>query len=81
MTREQEQEIEKDHYSNLNRSNKWLGIIEYKSLIILLVILFFTWSVLDIFMQNQIYRVYLLVIIAIPFRKITKSILSSLSLL
>ncbi|MBQ8042578.1 MAG: hypothetical protein IJ272_00300 [Clostridia bacterium] len=57
----------KDNYPNLNRSNKWLGIIDYKSLIILFVILFLTWSILGLLIQNQIYRVYLLVIIAIPF--------------
>lgn len=59
--------LEKDNYPNLNRSNKWLGIIDYKSLIILLVILFLVWNILGIFVQNQIYRVYMLVIIAIPF--------------
>lgn len=58
---------EKDNYSNLNRSNKWLGIIDYKSLIILLVILFITWNILGVFVNNQIYRVYMLVIVAIPF--------------
>lgn len=58
---------EKDNYPNLNRDNKWLGIIDYKSLVILLVILFLTWNILGVFIQNQIYRTYLLVIIAIPF--------------
>lgn len=58
---------ERDNYPNLNRSNKWLGIIDYKSLIVLLVILFATWNVLGLFIQNQVYRLYILVIIAIPF--------------
>lgn len=58
---------EKDNYPNMNRNNKWLGIIDYKSLIILLAILFLTWNILGVFIQNQIYRVYLLIIIAIPF--------------
>ena len=58
---------ERDSYPNLNRSNKWLGIIDYKSLVILLIILFLTWNILGIFVQNQIYRIYLLIIIAIPF--------------
>lgn len=57
----------KDNYSNLNRSNKWLGLIDYKSLIILLVILFLVWNILGIFIQNVVYKVYTLVIIAIPF--------------
>ena len=58
---------EKDNYSNLNRENKWLGIIDYKSLIILLVILFIAWNVLGVFVGNQMYRIYLLIIISIPF--------------
>lgn len=57
---------EKDHYPNLNRSNKWLGIIDYKSLIILLLILFAIWNILGIFIENQIYRVYTIGIITIP---------------
>ena len=60
-------ERDRDNYPNLNRSNKWLGIIDYKSLIIFLVILFLTWNILGLFVQNQVYRVYLLIIIAIPF--------------
>ena len=58
---------EKDNYSNLNRSNKWLGIIDYKTLIILAIILFLTWNILGIFIQDIAYRVYVLIIIAIPF--------------
>ena len=57
----------KDNYSNFNRSSKWLGIIDYKSLIVLLVVLFVTWNILGIFIDNQVYRVYLLIIISIPF--------------
>lgn len=57
----------KDNYSNLNRSNKWLGIIDYKSLIIFLVMLFLVWNILGLFIQSVLYRVYILVIISIPF--------------
>lgn len=56
----------RDNYPNLNRSNKWLGIIDYKSLVILLVILFAIWNILGLFIQNQLYRVYTLIIISIP---------------
>ena len=58
--------VERDNYSNLNRSNKWLGIIDYKSLIILLVILFAVWKIIGIFIQNQLYRIYIVIIISIP---------------
>ena len=56
----------RDNYPNLNRSNKWLGIIDYKSLIVLLIILFVVWNILGMFMQNQLYRIYIVVIISIP---------------
>lgn len=59
--------VEKDNYSNLNRSSKWLGIIDYKSLIILLVVMFAIWNVLGIFLEDTIYRIYVLAIILIPF--------------
>ncbi len=62
-----EETKERDNYPNLNRSNKWLGIIDYKSLIIFLIILFAIWNILGLFVSNQVYKVYLLVIIAIPF--------------
>lgn len=58
--------IARDNYPNLNRSNKWLGIIDYKSLVILLVILFVVWNILGLFLQNQLYRIYILTIISIP---------------
>lgn len=58
--------IARDNYPNLNRSNKWLGIIDYKSLAILLAILFAVWNILGLFLQNQLYRAYILIIISIP---------------
>ena len=67
MERERnKEEIARDNYPNLNRSNKWLGIIDYKSLIILIVILFGVWNILGLIVQNQLYRVYILIIISIP---------------
>ena len=62
-----EKNIDKDNYPNLNRSNKWLGIIDYKSLIILLVLLFIIWNVLGLLITNQVYKIYILIIILIPF--------------
>lgn len=62
-----EKEYNKDAYPNFNRTNKWLGIIDYKTLIILILILFAVWNLLGIFIQSQLYRVYIVVIIAIPF--------------
>lgn len=56
----------RDNYSNLNRSNKWLGVIDYKSLVILLAMFFCIWNILGLFLQNQLYKVYILIIISIP---------------
>jgi len=64
--RYKEEGAARDNYPNLNRSNKWLGIIDYKSLVIILVILFIAWNVIGLFLQNQLYRIYVLIIISIP---------------
>lgn len=56
----------KDNFSNLNRSYKWLGIIDYKSLAIFLIMFFLVWNLLSIFTNNTVYKTYTLVIIAIP---------------
>lgn len=58
---------EQDHYSNFNRKNKWLGIIDYKSLIILLVILFAIWNMLGIFIKKEIQKLYIIIVVSIPF--------------
>ena len=57
---------ERDNYPNLNRSNKWLGIIDYKTLTFILVLLFLMWNLLGVFVESSIYRVYVLIIMAIP---------------
>ena len=58
--------MDKDSYSNLNRRFKWLGIIDYKSLIILLIYLFVLWNVSYLFVSNIVYRVYIEIVLAIP---------------
>ena len=57
---------DRDNYPNLNRSNKWLGIIDYKTLTFILIILFVMWNLLGVFVQSPIYKIYLLVIMSIP---------------
>ena len=61
-----ETNIDKDNYPNLNRCNKWLGIIDYKSVIILLVLIYIIWNILGVILTNQIYRIYILIIMLIP---------------
>lgn len=57
---------DKDNYTNLNRTNKWLGIIDYKSLIILLIFMFLIWNILDIFIVSAVYKVYVIILVLIP---------------
>lgn len=58
--------MEKDTYSNINRKSKWLGIIDYKSIIILLAYIVIMWNVTGVFLTSVIYRVYIVIILVIP---------------
>ena len=58
---------EKNNYANFNRNNKWLGIIDYQSLIIFLIVMFLVWNILGAFLDNIMYRAYIVTIISIPF--------------
>lgn len=57
---------DKNTFACLNRKSKWLGIIDYKSLVVLIIYVFAVWSVFGIFIQNIIYRMYFTVIFLIP---------------
>lgn len=56
----------RDNYPNFNRVNRWLGIIDYKALIAVIIILVITWNFIGIFIDSQLYKVYITVIISIP---------------
>ena len=58
--------MEKDCYSNLNKEFKFLGIIDYKSAIILLIYIVILWNVLSLFDLSVIYRLYIELILSIP---------------
>ena len=58
--------MERDNFSNLDKEFKWLGIIEYKTLTILLILVAIIWNVSGLFVRNTIYRIYAEVIIIIP---------------
>ena len=58
--------MEKDCYTNFNKDFKWLGIIDYKSLIFLLLYLSILWNISSLFVSSVIYRVYIEIIFAIP---------------
>lgn len=53
-------------YKNLNRQNKLLGIIDYKTIIILLVYMWGVWQVASFLFSNLMYRTYMLIILVIP---------------
>lgn len=56
----------KQVYSNLNRENKLFGIIDYKTLIVLLIIIMFIWWFSGLIFSNIINRTYMLIITLIP---------------
>lgn len=57
---------EKEVLMNYKRNNKWLGIIDYKSLTFLAIYLFTIWNGIDFIGITLEYKVYLFVCLSIP---------------
>ncbi|MDF2865921.1 MAG: hypothetical protein K0R72_739 [Clostridia bacterium] len=57
---------EKEMYMNYKRNNKWLGIIDYKSLSFLIFYLVLIWNVVDFFEITLEYKIYIFVCLSIP---------------
>ncbi len=57
---------EKEIYMNYKRNNKWLGIIDYKSLAFLVFYLVLIWNVIDLFKIRLEYKIYIFVCLSIP---------------
>lgn len=53
-------------YPNLNRENKFLGIIDYKSLILLLVYVVGVWKLSCIIFAKILFRIYAVIILSVP---------------
>ena len=53
-------------YRNFNRKNRFLGIIDYKTLVILLGYMWIVWETSTKIFNNIIYSVYLLMFLTIP---------------
>jgi glucose dehydrogenase len=53
-------------YKNLNRQNKFLGIIDYKTLVILLGYMWGIWELSGLLFNNLMYRGYMLIFLSIP---------------
>lgn len=53
-------------YPNLNRPSKWLGIIEYKVVVIVLIYMVILWLILGIFIDNNMTKLYMELIMVVP---------------
>ena len=53
-------------YPNFNRRNKWLGIIDYKSLIILLIYVIGIYKIIELLKINVINGIYIILICVVP---------------
>ena len=53
-------------YSNYKRNNKWLGIIDYKSLIVIITYVFIIIAILKMIPLKFEYLVYIFIILVIP---------------
>lgn len=53
-------------YSNYKRNIKFLGVIDYKSLVIILIYSILLWNVLNFFIKNIEYLIYIYIVMLIP---------------
>ncbi len=53
-------------YKNFNRNNKWLGIIDYKSLMFLVVYVIVVVTILRIVKLNIEYSIYIFLFLTVP---------------
>lgn len=53
-------------FQNFNRKSRWRGIIDYKSLMFLIVYVFGLWNITNLFNISMMYRLYVLIIFTIP---------------
>lgn len=53
-------------FQNFNRKSRWRGIIDYKSLIFLVVYVFGLWNITNLFNISMMYKLYILIIFTIP---------------
>lgn len=57
---------EKEIYMNYKRNNKWLGIIDYKSLAFLVTYIVIIWNVINYLNIPLEYKLYIFMLITIP---------------
>ena len=56
----------KNIYYNFNRKNKWLGIIDYKSLLIIIIYVIIVINAIKIFNVNFNIAIYILILATLP---------------
>ena len=57
---------EKEVFMNYKRNNKWLGIIDYKSLTFLVGYLALIWNIINLLNIPLEYKMYILISLSIP---------------
>ena len=60
------EELKTKVFQNFNRNTRWLGIIDYKSLIVLIVYMYVIYFITGILNIKILVRLYVLVIFSIP---------------
>ena len=53
-------------YQNFNRKNKWMGIIDYKSLLVLVIYMFIIFSAIRVLNLNLKLSMYLFLFFTVP---------------
>ena len=70
---QQEKILKAQVYSNLEKPVRWNGIIDYKTLITVAVYIFLIWNVTSIFAVSMFTRLYIVLILTVPFIVFIKS--------
>lgn len=58
---------EKEVFMNYKRNNKWMGIIDYKSLVFLIIYSIVLWNILGFISAELEYKIYIFFLLFIPF--------------
>lgn len=62
----EKEELKSKVFGNFNRKTKWLGLVDYKTLIFLAIYVYSIYCVTGIFKIQVLARIYILVIFSIP---------------
>lgn len=53
-------------YANFNRKNKWLGIIEYRSLLVIIIYIFIIFHIIEYINLNVEVSIYVFIFLTLP---------------